>query len=188
MQTFHEKFTLFLTAAAYLLFHLAWEPHQELSALSIITGTATQLLTTAPYCIGFTWILVIILRFLHQGKRPAWDRIARIFFTVGILFGFYFHLYFSLYERNERAPKKQERQQQEQGGMNPVNLGPGMELFFKDIGEIAENRPLTHILSSGLGSRSPYPSGQTGKGQGLQPDMARPAQSGKEKSLAAEHG
>ena len=100
MQTFREKFTLVLTAAVYLLFHLRLGP----SAASIITGTAAQLLTTAPYCIGFTWILVIIIRFLHAGKRPAWDRIARIFFTIGILFAFYF----ALYERNERVIKQQE--------------------------------------------------------------------------------
>jgi hypothetical protein len=103
MQTFRERFTLFLTAAAYLLFHLRLGP----SAGSIITGTAAQLLTTAPYCIGFTWILVIIIRFLHKGKRPAWDRIARIFFTFGILFAFYF----ALYERNERVLDEQKQEQ-----------------------------------------------------------------------------
>lgn len=110
MQTFREKFTLLLSAAAYLLFHLRLGP----SAESIITGTAAQLLTTAPYSIGFTWILLIIIRFLHKGKRPARDRIARIFFTIGILFAFYF----ALYERNERVVKEQEVQQQSRL-MNP---------------------------------------------------------------------
>ena len=101
MQT-REKFTLFLTATAYLIFHLRLGP----SAASIVTGTAAQLLTTAPYCIGFTWILMILIRFLHAGKRPTWDRIARIFFTIGILFAFYF----ALYERNERVLEQQEQQ------------------------------------------------------------------------------
>ena len=64
MQTFRERFTLFLTAAAYLLFHLRLGP----SAESIVTGTVAQLLTTVPYCIGFTWILVVIVRFLHKGN------------------------------------------------------------------------------------------------------------------------
>ena len=105
MQSFREKFTLLLSAAAYLLFHLRLGP----SAASIITETALQLLTTAPYCIGFTWILVIIIRFLHDGKRPAWDRIARIFFTIGILFAFYF----ALYERNEQVLQKQGQEQQQ---------------------------------------------------------------------------
>ncbi|MCI5126557.1 MAG: hypothetical protein D3925_19290, partial [Candidatus Electrothrix sp. AR5] len=47
---------------------------------------------------------------IHKGKRPAWDRIARIFFTIGILFAFYF----GLYERNERV--LQERQQEQDQG------------------------------------------------------------------------
>ena len=103
MQTFRERITLVLTAAVYLLFHLRLGP----SAASTLTETGLQLLRTAPYCIGFTWILVIIIHFLHDGKRPTWDRIARIFFTIGILFSFYL----ALYERNERvAPKEQEVQ------------------------------------------------------------------------------
>ena len=163
MQTFREKFTLFLTAAAYLLFHLAWDPHQELSAASIITGTATQLLTTAPYCIGFTWILVIIIRFLHDGKRPAWDRIARIFFTVGILFGFYFYLYFSLYDQNEPGSERTGATTVGRGDRSVARNGCST-LLFKDIGQIPEHRAFTHILSSGLGSGTPDSSGQTGKG------------------------
>ncbi len=102
MQKFRERLTLVLIAAAYLLFHLRLGP----TAADIITGTTKQLLTTAPYSIGFTWILVLILRFLHQGKQLAWDRIARIFFTIGILFAFYF----ALYERNERVLLEREQQ------------------------------------------------------------------------------
>ncbi len=104
MQTFRERLTLVLTAAVYLLFHLRLGP----TAADIITGTAQQLLDTASYSISFTWILVLILRFLHKGKQPAWDRIARIFFTIGILFAFYF----ALYERNERVLLEQEQEQQ----------------------------------------------------------------------------
>ncbi|MCI5147832.1 MAG: hypothetical protein D3916_00180 [Candidatus Electrothrix sp. MAN1_4] len=103
MQTFREKLTLVLTAAVYLLFHLRLGP----TAMDILTGTTAQLLTTAPYCIGITWILVLFLRFLHKGKQLAWNRIARIFFTIGILFAFYF----ALYERNEQVLQKQEKMQ-----------------------------------------------------------------------------
>jgi hypothetical protein len=105
MQAFREGLTLAVIGAVYLLFHL----RLGATATDIIVGTAKQLLTTAPYSIGFTWILVLILRFLHKGKQPTWDRIARIFFTLGILFAFYF----ALYERNERV--LQEREQQESG-------------------------------------------------------------------------
>ncbi len=106
MQTIREKISLALIAAVYLLFHL----RLGASAGSILTGTVEQLLTTAPYCIGFTWILVAVIRFLHNGKWPAWDRIARIFFTFGILFGFYF----VLYERNERVYQQQQQQESTQ--------------------------------------------------------------------------
>jgi hypothetical protein len=102
MQTIREKISFALTAAVYLLFHL----RLGASAGSSVAGTVEQLLTTAPYCIGFTWILIAVIRFLHNGKWPAWDRIARIFFTFGILFGFYF----ALYERNERVYQQQQQE------------------------------------------------------------------------------
>ncbi len=106
MKTLREKITFVLAALTYLLFHL----HIGGSAGGMIAGTVEQLLTTAPYCIGFTWILVAIFRFLHNGKWLAWDRIARIFFTFGILFGFYF----ALHAYNEQIQRDQQENQQEQ--------------------------------------------------------------------------
>ena len=99
MQTSREKITFVLTALAYLVFHIRTGP----TAGAIISGTMEQLLTTAPYCIGFTFVLVSLIRYLHDGKRPAWDRIARIYFTIGILFAFYF----ALYEYGDRSHKEQ---------------------------------------------------------------------------------
>jgi glucan phosphoethanolaminetransferase (alkaline phosphatase superfamily) len=95
MQTIREKITFVLTALAYLVFHIRTGP----TTGAIVAGTIEQLLTTAPYCIGFTFVLVAIIRYMHEGKRPAWDRIARIFFTIGIFFAFYF----ALYEYGDRA-------------------------------------------------------------------------------------
>ena len=99
MQTLREKITFVLTALAYLVFHIRTGP----TMASMISGTVQQLLTTAPYCIGFTFVIVAVIRYMHNGKRPAWDRIARIFFTIGILFAFYF----ALYEYGDRAYQKQ---------------------------------------------------------------------------------
>ncbi len=99
MQTLREKITFVLTALAYLVFHIRTGP----TSGAMIAGTVEQLLTTAPYCIGFTFVLVAIIRYMHDGKRPAWDRIARIFFTIGILFAFYF----ALYEYGDRAHQEQ---------------------------------------------------------------------------------
>ncbi len=99
MQTLREKITFIVTALAFLVFHIRTGPTMG----SIIAGTVEQLMTTAPYCIGFTFVLVAIIRYMHDGKRPAWDRIARIYFTIGILFAFYF----ALYEYGDRAHQEQ---------------------------------------------------------------------------------
>ena len=108
MQTLREKITFVLTGLAYLVFHFGTNSTVDNITLgSVISGTIEQLLTTAPYCIGFTFVLVAIIRYIHKGKRPPWDRIARIFFTIGILFGFYFNLYNSGY-RAEQERKKSE--------------------------------------------------------------------------------
>jgi len=108
MQTLREKITFVLTGLAYLVFHFGTNSTVDNITLgSVISGTIEQLLTTAPYCIGFTFVLVAIIRYIHKGKLPPWDRIARIFFTIGILFGFYFNLYNSDY-RAEQERKKSE--------------------------------------------------------------------------------
>ena len=95
METLRERITFILTACTYLLFHLRIGGTPEV----IFMETLGQLLTTAPYCIGFTYILIVIIRYLHQGRIPAWDRIGRIYFTIGIFFA----LFFALYEYNERT-------------------------------------------------------------------------------------
>jgi hypothetical protein len=103
MQTFREKISLVLTALAYLAFHLGTNSTVDnITPGSILAGTVQQLLTTAPYCIGFTFVLVALLRYLHKGQRPPWDRILRIYLTLGIIIGFYFNLYNSGYRAEQR--------------------------------------------------------------------------------------
>jgi len=95
MHTFREKLSFFLTAAAYVVFHLrlgaTWS--------EVLLGTVQQMLVTAPYAIAFTYVSVLLLRHFSDGRRPPWDRVVRIFFTVGIGLG----LFFALYEYGERA-------------------------------------------------------------------------------------
>ncbi|HHD56912.1 MAG TPA: hypothetical protein ENK89_04450 [Desulfobulbaceae bacterium] len=102
MKTFREKLTFILTALAYLLFHIRTGP----DLATIATGTFMQMMTTLPYAVGFTYVLVVILRHLG-GATPPWDRILRIFFTIGILFAFFF----ALYEYGDRAEKMRIQQQ-----------------------------------------------------------------------------
>ncbi|RUM38524.1 MAG: hypothetical protein DSY70_07675 [Desulfobulbus sp.] len=108
MQTLREKISFVLTALAYLVFHLGTSSTVDnITPGSILAGTVEQLLTTAPYCIGFTFIVVVLLRHIHNGQRPPWDRIARIFFTFGIILGFYFNLYNSGYRAEFELKKNQ---------------------------------------------------------------------------------
>jgi O-antigen ligase len=116
MQTFREKLSFVLTALAYLVFHIRTGP----TPTAMIGGTIEQLLVTAPYCIGFTFVLVAIIRYMHDGKRPAWDRIARIYFTIGILFAFYF----ALYEYGDRAHQEQLKKEAAEQ--------PTVSLFWQD--------------------------------------------------------
>lgn len=89
MKTLHEKITFILTAGAYLLFHLGKMP----STGSYVTGTLTALSNTLPFEIGLTYFVLIFLRRSSGGAWPPWNRILRIFFTIGIIFGLIYNLY-----------------------------------------------------------------------------------------------
>ncbi len=89
MATLREKLTFAATALAYVLFHL----RLGADALETLTATITQMLVTSPYAVGFTYIIIITYRKVSGSERPPWDRILRVFFTIGILFGFFFALY-----------------------------------------------------------------------------------------------
>lgn len=89
MKTLHEKITFILTGLAYVLFHLGKMPDTG----SVVVGTTTALLNTLPFEIAFTYLIVAVIRRTSGGRRPPWDRILRIFFTVGIVFGLVYNLY-----------------------------------------------------------------------------------------------
>lgn len=89
MKTLKEKITFILTALAYALFHLGKMPHTG----SIVMGTLTALASTLPFEIAFTYLAVLFIRRSSGGELPPWDRIMRIFFTIGILFGLVYNLY-----------------------------------------------------------------------------------------------
>ena len=56
MNTLREKITFILTGLAWLIFHIRTGP----DIASILSGTFIQIMTTAPYSIGFTYILLIL--------------------------------------------------------------------------------------------------------------------------------
>ena len=64
------------------------------SLMATVLHTLAQMLLTAPYAIGFTFILIFVYRRISgQQQRPPWTRVLRIFFAVGICFAFFFALY-----------------------------------------------------------------------------------------------
>lgn len=82
--------TLFFAGLGYVIFHLRLG--QSLTAT--VLHTLAQMLLTAPYTIGFTFILISVYRRISgQQQRPPWTRVLRIFFAVGICFAFFFALY-----------------------------------------------------------------------------------------------
>jgi hypothetical protein len=89
MGTFREKISFTLTGLAYFLFHLRLGS----DAVSTAVGTLYQLLLTAPYTVGFTYIIAVVFRRMTGSGWPPWDRLLRIFFTIGIIFAFFFALY-----------------------------------------------------------------------------------------------
>ena len=91
MQTLREKISFILTGLAYMVFHLALDP--DSSTFISVNGTIVVLLNTLPYEIGFTYIITLFIRRLSKNQWPPWDRIMRIFFTIGIIFGLIYGLY-----------------------------------------------------------------------------------------------
>jgi hypothetical protein len=89
MKTLREKISFVLTACAYALFHMGQSPETG----SIVGGTLMALQNTLAVEIGLTLIIVTFLRHALGGTKLPWDRIARIFFTVGIIIGLMYNLY-----------------------------------------------------------------------------------------------
>ncbi len=124
MKTLREKITLTLTGLAWLVFHVRTGP----DAASIFSGTFIQIMTTTPYALGFTYILVIMIRYFTGGATPPWDRIARIFFTIGILFAFFF----ALYEYGDRAEKLRKQEEEESSTVSRIcpDENPKVKLYW----------------------------------------------------------
>lgn len=89
MQSTREKISFYLTAFAYLLFNLRLAG----DLWGTIYQTAWQILRTAPYVAGGTYIIVGFLQYVADGKKMPWDRRLRLFFTIGIITGLFIAIY-----------------------------------------------------------------------------------------------
>jgi hypothetical protein len=71
-----------LLAAVYLLVNINFTNY-----------SITHLLRLAPLTAGATFLMTALLRG-RSGNWPQWDQILRIYFTIGILLGLLFGLYY----------------------------------------------------------------------------------------------
>jgi len=88
MSAIKKKISLGLVICGYLLFNLRYAPE---SLGTTVKSTLMQLLMTAPFVVGLT-ILVVSFMQRSTGERLPWDRIVRIYCTLGIIIGFFYAL------------------------------------------------------------------------------------------------
>ena len=88
MSAIKKNISLGLVIFFYLLFNLRLSTE---SLVTTIKSTLVQLLMTAPFVVGLT-ILVVTFMQRSTGARLPWDRVARIYCTMGIIIGFFYAL------------------------------------------------------------------------------------------------
>lgn len=88
MSAIKKNFSLGLVLCTYLLFNLRYAPT---SLVATVKSTLVQLLMTAPFVVGLT-ILVVSFMQRSTGERLPWDRVVRIYCTLGIIIGFFYAL------------------------------------------------------------------------------------------------
>ena len=88
MHAIKKNISLVAVIITYLLFNFRYSP--ESFAYSI-KSTLIQLLITSPFVVGLTILVVSFLQ-RSSGERLPWDRIVRIYCTLGIIIGFFYAL------------------------------------------------------------------------------------------------
>jgi hypothetical protein len=85
----NNNLSFYVVAAVYVLFNLrlAADP------LTSFLATAKQILLTAPYVIGITFVVVSIIQYASGGVKVPWISRIRLFFTIGIFAGLVYGIY-----------------------------------------------------------------------------------------------
>jgi len=89
MQSIKGKVSFDLSAVIYILFNL----RLGTDAVSTIKATLWQLVQTAPYVAGVTYVLIALLQYMADGEKLPWDRRLRLFFALGIMAGLIYGIY-----------------------------------------------------------------------------------------------
>ncbi len=88
MNAIKKNISLVAVVLVYLFFNFRYSPE---SFVHSIQSTLIQLLLTAPFVVGLT-ILIVSFMQRSTGERLPWDRIVRIYCTLGIIIGFFYAL------------------------------------------------------------------------------------------------
>ena len=88
MRTVKDKVSLAAVIIVYLLFNFRYSPGNIFVSLKSTLG---QILITCPFVIGLT-ILVVSFMQRSTGEKLPWDRIIRLYCTLGIIIGFFYAL------------------------------------------------------------------------------------------------
>ncbi len=89
MQNAKEKVSFYLSGLLYLVFNLRLAS----TLAESLTATMYQILRTAPYVAGATWVIISFLQYMADGEKMPWDRKLRLFFAIGIMAGLFFAIY-----------------------------------------------------------------------------------------------
>jgi hypothetical protein len=89
MQSIKGKVSLYLSAVVYLLFNLRLGG----DSVSTLKATLWQILQTAPYVAGITYVVIALLQYMAEGEKLPWDRRLRLFFAIGIMAGLIYGIY-----------------------------------------------------------------------------------------------
>jgi hypothetical protein len=89
MQSIKGKISLYLSAVVYVLFNLRLGP----DITTTLKATFWQILQTAPYVAGITYVIIALLQYMADGEKLPWDRRLRLFFALGIMAGLIYGIY-----------------------------------------------------------------------------------------------
>lgn len=83
MQHVKEKIRFTLSALLYLVFNM----RVGADVAATLKATGWQILQTAPFIAGFTYLIISVLQYMGDGTKLPWDRRLRLFFAIGIIAG-----------------------------------------------------------------------------------------------------
>lgn len=89
MKGIERKFSFYISAVLYVMFNLRLGE----DGMASLIATAWQIIQTAPFVAGMTYLIITFLQYMSGGEPVPWDRRLRLFFAIGILAGLFYGIY-----------------------------------------------------------------------------------------------